>query len=307
MTRRLIYILCLWLGVALSLQAEVVVLRSGQVIKGDILLNNEEVVILRQKDGLRYQYPQTEVVSISMDTPAETAMDTIATQRPKRFDIGLSAYGGVALVPHKGTGATAEVVEVGYFGAGQFIPCEELSAGMVGYITASLKNVKDTRVGDTITLDDAPADEPLPGYRQMNSMVFCGIYPVETNKYDDLKEALAKLKLNDASLSYEPETSQALGHGFRVGFLGLLHMDVIEERIEREFKIEIIATAPSVDYHVKLTNGTMIKVDNPALMPDPTSIKSIEEPIVNVTVLTTVSYIALSLLNKILQPLRLFK
>ena len=188
------------------------------------------------------------------------------------------------------TGAMYEVLELGVY-----TPKESrrdyLTAGDVGFVSGSIKEVGDVRVGDTITTIENYNEEPLPGYRSLNPMVFCGIYPVEANKYDELKEALAKLKLNDAALTYEPETSQALGHGFRVGFLGLLHMDVIEERIEREFKIEIIATAPSVDYHVKLTNGTMIKVDNPALMPDPTIIKAIEEPYVKATIMVPSDYV----------------
>ena len=188
------------------------------------------------------------------------------------------------------TSATYEVLEVGVYTPKE-VKRDFLSAGDVGFVAASIKEVGDVRVGDTITTLENYNDSPLPGYRSLNPMVFCGIYPVEANKYDELKEALAKLKLNDAALTYEPETSQALGHGFRVGFLGLLHMDVIEERIEREFKIEIIATAPSVDYHVKLTNGTMQKVDNPALMPDPTIIKSIEEPYVKATIMVPSEYV----------------
>ena len=183
------------------------------------------------------------------------------------------------------TGAKEEVVEVGYFGAGQFHPCEELSAGMVGYITASIKNVKDTAVGDTVTDDKNPCAEPLPGYKKVNSMVYCGMYPADGAKYPDLRDALEKLQLNDASLNYEPETSIALGFGFRVGFLGLLHMDIIQERIEREFGIDLIATAPSVDYHVYLTDGTMASIDNPSEMPDPVYIKHIEEPYVKATIM----------------------
>ena len=188
------------------------------------------------------------------------------------------------------TGATYEVLELGVHTPKE-TKRDFLSAGDVGFVAASIKEVGDVRVGDTITTLENYNETPLPGYRTLNPMVFCGIYPVEANKYDELKDALAKLKLNDAALTYEPETSQALGHGFRVGFLGLLHMDVIEERIEREFKIEIIATAPSVDYHVKLTNGTMIKVENPALMPDPTIIKSIEEPYVKATIMVPSEYV----------------
>ncbi len=188
------------------------------------------------------------------------------------------------------SGAVYEVVDLGVH-----TPKEKkrdlLTAVDVGFVAASIKEVGHVRVGDTITTIENPATDSLPGYRSLQSMVYCGIYPVEANKYDELKEALAKLKLNDASLSYEPETSQALGHGFRVGFLGLLHMDVIEERIEREFKIEIIATAPSVDYHVILTNGNTIEVDNPALLPDPTLIKAIEEPIVNASIMVPSEYV----------------
>ncbi len=188
------------------------------------------------------------------------------------------------------TGAVYEVTEVGVN-----TPKEKkrdyLTVGDVGWIAGSIKDVVTVSVGDTITLADNEASEPLAGYRKLNSMVFCGIYPIEANKYDELKEAFEKLKLNDASLTFEPENSQALGHGFRVGFLGLLHMDVIQERIEREFKIDIIATSPSVDYHVYLTNGTMIEVDNPSLLPDLTTVKRIEEPYVNATIMVPSEYV----------------
>ena len=189
------------------------------------------------------------------------------------------------------TGAVEEIVEVGYFGAGQFIACDELSAGMVGYITASIKNVRDTRVGDTVTLADNPAAEPLHGYKQMNPMVFAGLYPIESNKYNDLREALEKLQLNDASLQFEPETSQALGFGFRCGFLGLLHMDVIQERLEREFNIDLIMTAPSVVYHVNTTDGEMLEVSNPSEFPDPTRIDAIEEPYVKAQIMVPQEYV----------------
>lgn len=188
------------------------------------------------------------------------------------------------------TGAVYEVTEVGVN-----TPKEKkrdfLTVGDVGWIAASIKDVATVSVGDTITLADNMASEALAGYRKLNSMVFCGIYPIEANKYDELKEAFEKLKLNDASLTFEPENSQALGHGFRVGFLGLLHMDVIQERIEREFKIDIIATSPSVDYHVYLTNGTMIEVDNPSLLPDLTMVKRIEEPYVTATIMVPSEYV----------------
>ena len=189
------------------------------------------------------------------------------------------------------TGAKAEVVEVGTFGAGQFFPCDELSAGMVGYIPASLKNVKDTRVGDTVTDADNPCAEPLPGYKKVNSMVFCGIYPADGAKYPDLRDALEKLQLNDAALTFEPETSIALGFGYRCGFLGLLHMDVIQERLEREYKLKLITTAPSVIYHVYKTNKEMVKIDNPASMPSPTEIEHIEEPYVKATVIVPNDYV----------------
>ena len=165
------------------------------------------------------------------------------------------------------TGAVEEVVEVGYFGAGQFIPCDELSAGMVGYITASIKNVKDTRVGDTITLNSNPCKEALPGYKKVTSMVYCGLYPADGAKYNDLREALEKLQLNDASLFFEPETSLALGFGFRCGFLGLLHLEVIQERLEREYNLDLVTTAPGVVYKVFKTNGEVIELTNPSNLP----------------------------------------
>ncbi len=189
------------------------------------------------------------------------------------------------------TGATAEVVEVGYFGAGQFIPCEELQAGMVGYLTASIKNVKDTRVGDTVTDLDNPCAEPLPGYKRVNPMVYCGIYPADTNKYPDLRDALEKLQLNDAALFYEPETSLALGFGFRCGFLGLLHLDIIQERLEREYNLDLVTTAPGVIYKVYKTNGEMIELTNPSNLPDPSEIDYMEEPIVSAEIMVTTEFI----------------
>ena len=189
------------------------------------------------------------------------------------------------------TGAKAEVVEVGYFGAGQFIPCEELSAGMVGYITASIKNVKDTAVGDTVTNDKEPCAEPLPGYKKVNSMVYCGMYPADGAKYPDLRDALEKLQLNDASLNYEPETSIALGFGFRCGFLGLLHLEIIQERLEREYNLDLVTTAPGVVYRVYKTNGEMIELTNPSNLPDPSEIAYMEEPIVSAEIMVTTEFI----------------
>ena len=189
------------------------------------------------------------------------------------------------------TGANADVVEVGYFGAGQFIPCDELSAGMVGYITASIKNVKDTAVGDTVTDAENPCKEPLPGYKKVQSMVYCGLYPADGAKYPDLRDAVEKLQLNDASLYYEPETSIALGFGFRCGFLGLLHLEIIQERLEREYNLDLVTTAPGVIYKVYKTNGDVIELTNPSNLPDPSEIDYMEEPIVNAEVMVTTEYI----------------
>ncbi len=189
------------------------------------------------------------------------------------------------------TGATAEVVEVGYFGAGQFIPCEELSAGMVGYLTASIKNVRDTAVGDTVTDVNNPCAEPLPGYKKVNSMVYCGMYPADGAKYPDLRDALEKLQLNDASLHYEPETSIALGFGFRCGFLGLLHLEIIQERLEREYNLDLVTTAPGVIYRVHKTDGEMIELTNPSNLPDPAQIDYMEEPVVSAEIMVTTEFI----------------
>ncbi len=189
------------------------------------------------------------------------------------------------------TGATANVVEVGYFGAGQFISCDELSAGMVGYITASIKNVADTKVGDTVTNADAPCSEALPGYKEVQSMVYCGLYPADGAKYPDLRDALEKLQLNDAALKYEPETSVALGFGFRCGFLGLLHLEIIQERLEREYGLDLVTTAPSVIYKVYKDNGEIIELTNPTNLPDPNEISYMEEPIVSAEIMVTTEFI----------------
>jgi len=221
------------------------------------------------------------------------------------FDSVYDSYKGVIVFCRimegrvsKGTGikmmatkATAEVVEVGYFGAGQFIPCEELSAGMVGYLTASIKNVKDTAVGDTITDAKNPCAEPLPGYKKVNSMVYCGVYPADGAKYPDLRDALEKLQLNDASLRYEPETSIALGFGFRCGFLGLLHLEIIQERLEREYNLDLVTTAPGVIYKVHKTDGEVIELTNPSNLPDPSVIEYMEEPVVSAEIMVTTEFI----------------
>ena len=221
------------------------------------------------------------------------------------FDSLYDAYKGVIIfcrifdgVVTKGTkirmmatGAEAEVVQVGIFGAGQFIPCDELSAGMVGYITASLKNVKDTTVGDTVTDAENPCDEALPGYKKVNPMVYCGLYPSDGAKYPDLRDALEKLQLNDASLSYEPETSIALGFGFRCGFLGLLHLEIIQERLEREYNLDLVTTAPGVVYKVHKTDGEVIELTNPSNLPDPSTIDYMEEPFVAAEIMVTTEYV----------------
>ncbi len=189
------------------------------------------------------------------------------------------------------TGAEFDVVEVGYFGPGRFIPCEELSAGEVGYLTASIKEIRDSRVGDTITEAARPCAEALPGYKEPQSMVYCGVYPADTQRYPDLRDALEKLQLNDAALQYEPENSLALGFGFRCGFLGLLHLDVITQRLEREYDLDLITTAPSVIYKIHKTDGTVIDLTNPSNLPDPAEIEYMEEPYVRASVMVTTEYI----------------
>ena len=189
------------------------------------------------------------------------------------------------------TGAEFTVTEVGTFAPGQFIPAEELSSGMVGYLTASIKNIRDARVGDTVTSVMHPAKEALPGYKKGLSMVYCGIYPSDSQKYPDLRDALEKLQLNDAALQYEPETSAALGFGFRCGFLGLLHLDVVQERLEREYDLDLVTTAPSVIYHVYKTDGSMIELTNPSNLPDPAEILRMEEPIVEAEVMVTSEFV----------------
>lgn len=189
------------------------------------------------------------------------------------------------------TGVVSEVVEIGTFGPGRFIPCDELSAGMVGYIIAGLKNVKDTRVGDTITDAKRPCAHPLPGYKKVLPMVYCGMYPADGAKYPDLRDALEKLQLNDAALQFEPETSAALGFGFRCGFLGLLHLEVVQERLEREFNLDLVTTAPSVIYRIHKTDGQVIELTNPTNMPDPSEIEYMEEPFVSAEIMVTTEYV----------------
>ena len=236
--------------------------------------------------------------------PAPTG-DKDAPLKALIFDATYDSYKGVIIfcrlregsvkvgdtIKMMATGASDVVTEVGYFGAGQFIPCDELSAGMVGYIAASIKNVRDTRVGYTVTLVDRPCDEALPGYKKVNPMVYCGLYPADSAKYPDLRDALEKLQVNDASLQFEPETSLALGFGFRCGFLGLLHLEIIQERLEREFDLDLVTTAPSVIYKIHKTSGEVIDLTNPSNMPDPSEIEYMEEPYVSAEIMVTSDYV----------------
>ncbi len=270
-------------------------------IEDVIGLEAEDAPRISAKTGLNVEEVLEQIVT---KIPAPTG-DKNASLKALIFDSLYDPYRGVIVflrvkegtvkkgttIRMMATGAEAEVVEVGYFGAGQFIPCEELSAGMVGYLTASLKNVKDTRVGDTITDAKNPCKEPLPGYKKVNPMVYCGMYPADSSKYSDLRDALEKLQLNDASLQFEPETSIALGFGFRCGFLGLLHLEIIQERLEREFNLDLVTTAPGVIYKVHKTNGEVIELTNPSNLPDPSEIDFMEEPIVTAEIMVTTEFV----------------
>ena len=275
--------------------------RVIEEIEDVIGIEAEDAPQISAKTGLNVDQVLEEIVA---KIPAPTG-DPKAPLQALIFDSLYDAYKGVIVfcrikegTVKKGTpilmmatGAKAEVVEVGYFGAGQFIPCEELSAGMVGYITASLKNVKDTRVGDTVTNAAHPCAEPLPGYKKVNPMVYCGLYPADGAKYPDLRDALEKLQLNDASLQFEPETSIALGFGFRCGFLGLLHLEIIQDRLEREYNLDLVTTAPGVIYKVHKTNGDVIELTNPSNLPDPSEIEYMEEPMVKAEIMVTAEFI----------------
>ena len=275
--------------------------RVIEEIEDVIGIEAEDAPQISAKTGLNVDQVLEEIVA---KVPAPTG-DPKAPLQALIFDSLYDAYKGVIVfcrikegTVKKGTpilmmatGAKAEVVEVGYFGAGQFIPCEELSAGMVGYITASLKNVKDTRVGDTVTDAGRPCAEPLPGYKKVNPMVYCGLYPADGAKYPDLRDALEKLQLNDAALQFEPETSIALGFGFRCGFLGLLHLEIIQERLEREYNLDLVTTAPGVIYKVHKTNGDVIELTNPSNLPDPSEIEYMEEPMVKAEIMVTSEFI----------------
>ncbi len=276
----------------------------GRVINEieDIIgLEAQDAPLISAKTGLNVDQVLEQIVE---KIPAPQG-DPRAPLKALIFDSLYDAYKGVIVfcrikegIVRRGTrirmmatGAEADVVEVGYFGPGQFIPCEELSAGMVGYLTASLKNVKDTRVGDTVTDADRPCSEALPGYKKVNPMVYCGMYPADSAKYPDLRDALEKLQLNDASLQFEAETSIALGFGFRCGFLGLLHLEIIQERLEREYNLDLVTTAPGVIYKVHKTNGEVIDLTNPSNLPDPSEIEYMEEPMVSAEIMVTTEFI----------------
>ena len=275
--------------------------RVAAEIEDVIGLEASDAPRISAKTGLNVEAVLEEIVQ-KIPAPAG---DPEASLQARIFDSLYDSYKGVIVfcrvkngtikkgtrMKMMATGAAAEVVEVGYFGAGQFIPCEELSAGMVGYVTASIKNVQDTRVGDTITDLDNPCAEPLPGYKKVTPMVYCGLYPADGAKYPDLRDALEKLQLNDAALYFEPETSVALGFGFRCGFLGLLHLDIIQERLEREYNLDLVTTAPGVVYRVHKTNGDMIELTNPSNLPDPSEIAYMEEPIVSAEIMVTTEFV----------------
>lgn len=270
-------------------------------IEDVIGLEAQDAPLISAKNGLNIEDVLEQIVA---KIPAPKG-DKNAPLQALIFDSIYDSYKGVIIfcrimegtvrkgteIKMMATGATADVVELGIFGPGQFIPCEELTAGMVGYITASLKNVKDTRVGDTVTDAQNPCKEALPGYKKVNPMVYCGMYPADGAKYPDLRDALEKLQLNDAALQFEAETSVALGFGFRCGFLGLLHLEIIQERLEREYNLDIVTTAPGVIYKVFKTNGEMLEITNPSNLPDPSEIEHMEEPMVSAEIMVTTEFV----------------
>ena len=272
-----------------------------QEIEDVIGIEAQDAPRISAKTGLNIDDVLEQIVT---KIPAPTG-DPKAPLKALIFDAIYDSYKGVIIfcrikegtvkvgtkIKMMATGAEDLVTEVGYFGAGQFIPCDELSAGMVGYIAASIKNVRDTRVGDTVTDSERPCDEALPGYKKVNPMVYCGLYPADSAKYPDLRDALEKLQVNDASLQFEPETSLALGFGFRCGFLGLLHLEIIQERLEREFNLDLVTTAPSVIYKVHKTDGEVIDLTNPSNLPDPSEIEYMEEPYVSAEIMVTSEYV----------------
>ncbi|MEJ4902658.1 translation elongation factor 4 [Enterococcus faecium] len=274
--------------------------RVRQEIEDVIGIDASEAVLASAKSGIGIEDILEQIVEY---VPAPSG-DLDAPLKALIFDSIYDSYRGVVLnvritdgmvkpgdkIKLMSNGKTFDVTEVGVFSP-KAVARDFLMVGDVGYITASIKTVQDTRVGDTVTLADNPAAEALPGYRKMNPMVYCGLYPIDTSRYNDLREALEKLQLNDAALQFEPETSQALGFGFRCGFLGLLHMDVVQERLEREFNLELITTAPSVIYHVNKTDGTTATVDNPADFPEPVTIQDVEEPFVKAQIMVSNDFV----------------
>lgn len=285
--------------------------------KIDLPSAEPERVIAEIEDVIGLEAHEAPLVSAKVGTNVDQVLEQIITKIPPPkgdpeaplqaliFDSVYDSYKGVIIfcrikegTVRKGTeirmmatGAVAEIVELGTFGPGQFVPADELSAGMVGYLTASLKNVKDTRVGDTVTDNKRPCAEPLPGYKKVHPMVYCGMYPADGAKYPDLRDALEKLQLNDASLQFEPETSVALGFGFRCGFLGLLHLEIIQERLEREYNLDLVTTAPSVIYKVHKSDGTEFDITNPTNLPDPSEIDYLEEPMVSAEIMVTTEFV----------------
>ena len=275
--------------------------RVKNEIEEIIGIEAEEAPEISAKTGENVEAVLEEIVN-KIPAPAG---DASAPLKALIFDSVYDAYKGVIIsvrvmegsvrrgtrIRMMATGAVEEVVEVGYFGAGQFIPCDELEAGMVGYIAASIKEVAATRVGDTVTDDERPCEEALPGYKKVTPMVYCGLYPEDSAKYPELRDALEKLQLNDASLFFEPETSAALGFGFRCGCLGLLHLDIIQQRLEREYALDLVTTSPSVIYKVHRTNGTVEDLTNPSNLPDPSEIEFMEEPIVKADLMVTTEFV----------------
>ena len=274
---------------------------AKQEIEDIIGIPAEDAPEISAKNGINIEEVLERIIT---DIPAP-AGDVNAPLKALVFDSVYDQYRGVIVlmrvfdgsirkgsrVKMMATGKEFDVVEVGIFGPGRFLPVDELSAGMVGYFTASIKTVSDTRVGDTVTLAENPTAEALPGYKKVNPMVYCGIFPVDGAKYPDLRDALEKLQLNDAALFFEPETSVALGFGFRCGFLGLLHLEIIQERLEREYNLDLVTTAPSVIYKVYLTDGTSFDLSNPSNMPDPARIEKMEEPIVKAEIMLPEDYV----------------
>ena len=274
---------------------------AKQEIEDIIGIPAEDAPEISAKNGINIEEVLERIIT---DIPAP-AGDVNAPLKALVFDSVYDQYRGVIVlmrvfdgsirkgsrVKMMATGKEFDIVEVGIFGPGRFLPVDELSAGMVGYFTASIKTVSDTRVGDTVTLAENPTAEALPGYKKVNPMVYCGIFPVDGAKYPDLRDALEKLQLNDAALFFEPETSVALGFGFRCGFLGLLHLEIIQERLEREYNLDLVTTAPSVIYKVYLTDGTSFDLSNPSNMPDPARIEKMEEPIVKAEIMLPKDYV----------------